>query len=127
MNEFDEISTRAATPEELCVISDAMEKFKARWPWLTNLHPKAFTGTTDDILAIDYLEYEGVAVPLLEATLICGDVLQFGKFAWFVVRAAIDCYPWMLSDAQANLRQIVETLDEDQIKSLRRTLDELEG
>jgi hypothetical protein len=176
MSEPEEISPRAATPEELRVIAEARDQFKIRWKWgwefAADRHPNVVTRATDDILAIDYLEYESVQVPLLEATLICTDVLrhaaglmwvrndrgdwllsehepryvvlnplariqeirfagpQFGKFAWFIVRAAVDCYPWVLPDAKTNLRGIVQEIEEihedDLIGSLRHTLDELQ-
>lgn len=154
-------------PEDLTDLARANDEFRALWASINPPWKPSFDGSFSDILAIDYLHYEGIGFPhcgMTGATLVTAELVrraaklewvraydgelyladehpsyvvicprsrveeiqlsvtpQFGKFATFAVRAAIDCYG-LRTDADESLRELISELGDAQIDSLFRTL-----
>jgi hypothetical protein len=52
------------------------------------------------------------------------DTPQFGRFMWFLSRAALDCLPSANTDAEVELRKLI-SFGEEYIQDLERTLADL--
>lgn len=48
-----------------------------------------------------------------------------GRFSWFIVRAAVDCFPWARPEAQADLRSLVSELDDGELDDMEARLQKL--
>jgi len=81
------MALRPATPQELEAVRAAQDEFRVYWESIRPLFPCAFEGTSIDIDALDYLDYEGLRYPSCGqagASLVWGNVIATQMpFRWF--------------------------------------------
>ncbi|HEY0008772.1 MAG TPA: hypothetical protein VGB55_08620 [Tepidisphaeraceae bacterium] len=93
----------------------------ARLEWVCSYRGDWFVASPED-------DWPGVAIcPVVRVHEVqFAGTPQFGRFMWFLSRAAIDCVPVASADAEADLRKLLVFGDE-YVQHLGRTINELPG
>ena len=65
--------------EELADFTAPLQAFREKWSSIKPPFPASFDGQIADVLALDYMEYEGIALPkctIKASAMVCGEVLR---------------------------------------------------
>jgi hypothetical protein len=65
--------------EELTDFTAPLQTFREKWSSIQPPFPASFDGQIADVLALDYMEYEGIAFPQAKvkaSAMVCGEVLR---------------------------------------------------
>lgn len=95
------VRVRLASPDDLTPVTDAQAAFRTTYADAS--YPADFTGTWDDIRAMDYMWYEGIPYP--------GTGLREASLAWAAALRRIACLQWLVVDRAGDFQLAIGLMD----------------